>query len=99
MAEKLDVATRLAEGWPAVDNIQTYVWACHVLGYANPDLTLHASQVRDWYASEDGLDLRALDADCAAFEAAVAATEDALRLQDDQLGELSAAWQGHSAGL
>ena len=99
MAEKLDVATRLAEGWPAVDNIQTYVWACHVLGYANPDLTLHASQVRGWYGSEDGLDLRALGADCAAFEAAVAATEDALRLQDDQLGELSAAWQGHSAEL
>ena len=37
----------------------------------NPDLTLHASQVRDWYGSEDGLDLRALDADCAALEAAV----------------------------
>ena len=99
MAEKFDVASRLAEGRPAVDNIQTYVWACHVLGYANPDLTLHASQVRDWYGSEDGLDLRALDADCAALEAAVAATEDALRLQDDQLGELSAAWQGHSAEL
>ena len=99
MAEKLDVASRLAEGWPAVDNIQTYVWACHVLGYANPDLTLHASQVRDWYGSEDGLDLRALDADCAAFKAAVAATEDALTRQDDQLGELFAAWQGHSAGL
>ena len=62
-----------------------------------PDLTLHAAQVRDWYGSEDGLDLRALDADCAAFEAAVAATEDALALQDDQLGALSAAWQGRGA--
>ena len=72
MAEKLDVASRLAEGRPAVDNIQTYVLACHVLGYANPDLTLHASQVSDWYGSEDGLDLRALDADCGALEAAVA---------------------------
>jgi hypothetical protein len=40
-----------------------------VLGYANPDLTLHASQVSDWYGSEDGLDLRALDADCGALEA------------------------------
>ncbi len=99
MAEKLDVASRLAEGRPAVDNIQTYVWACHVLGYANPDLTLHASQVRDWYGSEDGLDLRALDADCGALEAAVAATEDALTRQDDQLGALSAAWQGRSADL
>ena len=99
MAEKFDVASRLAEGRPAVDNIQTYVWACHVLGYANPDLTLHASQVSDWYGSEDGLDLRALDADCAALEAAVAATEDALTRQDDQLGALSAAWQGRSADL
>ena len=99
MAEKFDVTSRLAEGRPAVDNIQTYVWACHVLGYANPDLTLHASQVRDWYGSEDGLDLRALDADCAALEAAVAATEDALTRQDDQLGALSAVWQGRSADL
>ena len=99
MAEKFDVASRLAEGRPAVDSIQTYVWACHVLGYANPDLTQHVSQVSDWYGSEDGLDLRALDADCAALEAAVAATEDALTRQDDQLGELSAAWQGRSADL
>jgi hypothetical protein len=99
MAEKFDVASRLAEGRPAVDNIQTYVWACHMLGYANPDLTLHAAQVYDWYGSEDGLDLRALDADCAAFEAVVAATEDALARQDEELGALSAAWQGGSADL
>jgi hypothetical protein len=99
MAEKLDVASRLAEGHPAVDNIQTYVLACHALGYANQDLTLHASQVSDWYDSEDGLDLRALDADCGALEAAVAATEDALTRQDDQLGALSAAWQGRSADV
>jgi hypothetical protein len=99
MAEKLDIASRLAEGRPAVDNIQTYVLACHVLGYTNPDLTLHASQVSDWYGSEDGLDLRALDADCGALEAAVAATEDALTRQDDQLGALSTAWQGRSADV
>ncbi len=99
MTEKFDVASRLADGRPAVDNIQTYVWACHALGYANPDLTLHASQVSDWYGSEDGLDLRALDADGAALEAVVAATEDALTRQDDQLGALSAAWQGRSADL
>jgi hypothetical protein len=99
MAEKFDVTMRLAEGRPAVDNIQTYVWACHMLGYANPDLTLHAAQVYDWYGSEDGLDLHALDADCAALEAAVAATEDALARQDEQLGALSVAWQGGSADL
>ena len=65
----------MAEGLPAVDNIQNYVWACHLLGYQHPDLTSHAAQVRDWYGSEDGLDLGALDADCAALERAVAATE------------------------
>jgi hypothetical protein len=95
VAEKYDVASRLAEGQLAVDDVQTYVWACHVLGYANPDLTLHAAQVRDWYGTEDGLDLRALDADCAALEAAVAATEDALARQD--IGALSTAWQGGGA--
>ncbi|AGB21519.1 hypothetical protein Mycsm_01096 [Mycobacterium sp. JS623] len=95
MAEKYDVAARLAEGQPSVDDVQTYVWACHMLGYADPDLTLHAAQVRDWYGTEDGLDLRALDADCAALEAAVAATEDALARQD--IVALSAAWQGDGA--
>ena len=95
MAEKLDVAARLAEGLPAVDNVQTCVWACHALGYTNPDLTLHAAQVRDWYGSEEGLDLRALDADCAALEAAVAATEDASARQD--IDALSAVWQGDGA--
>jgi hypothetical protein len=99
MAEKFDIPSRLAEGRPAVDNIQTYVWACHMLGYANSDLTLHASQVSDWYSSEDGLDLRALDADCAALEAAVAATEDALMRQDEQLAALSSAWQGGTADM
>ena len=97
MAEKFDVASRLTEGRSAVDNIEKYVWACHLLGYQNPDLTLHAAQVRDWYSGEDGLDLRALDADCAALDAAVAATENALRLQDDQLAALPSAWQGRGA--
>ena len=94
MAETLDVAARLAEGRPAVDNIGDYVWACHLLGYQNPDLTLHAAQVRDWYSSEDGLDLRALDADRAALDAAAAATESARQLQEQQLGALAGAWQG-----
>jgi uncharacterized protein YukE len=97
VAEKLDATSRLAEGRPAVDNVQNYVSACHLLGYQNPDLTLHASQVRDWYASEDGLDLSALDADCAAFDAVMAATEQALVRQDDQLGAMPAAWSGHGA--
>ena len=44
MAESLDVSARLAEGRPAVDNIGDYVWACHLLGYQNADLTLHPAQ-------------------------------------------------------
>jgi hypothetical protein len=97
VAEKLDAASRLAEGRPAVDIVQSYVSACHLLGYQNPDLTLHASQVRDWYASEDGLDLSALDADCAAFERVVAATEQAVVRQADQLVAMSRAWSGNGA--
>ena len=94
MAEPLDVAARLAEGHPSVGNIGDYVWACHLLGYQNPDFTLHAAQVRDWYSSEDGLDLKALDADRAALDAAAAATQSARQLQEEQLGALAEAWQG-----
>jgi hypothetical protein len=97
MAEKFDAASRLAEGISSVDDIANYVLACHAIGYQHPDLTLHAAQVRDWYASEDGMDLRALDADCAALQAVVAATEDALARQHDQLAVMSAAWQGRGA--
>ncbi len=94
MAEPLDVAARLAEGRPSVDNVGDYVWACHLLGYQNPDLTLHAAQVRDWYSSEDGMDLRALEADRGALNAAAQATESARQLQEQQLGALAGAWQG-----
>ncbi|MBZ4571421.1 hypothetical protein GBO17_23490, partial [Mycobacterium avium subsp. hominissuis] len=65
MADRLDVAGRLAEGRAGVEHTQTYVQACHALGYQHPDLTAHPAQVREWYAGEDGLDLRALDRDCA----------------------------------
>src|SRR6185437_11079109 len=51
-----DVAARLAEGRPAVDDVEQYVAACHRLGYQHQDLTMHSAQVRDWYGSEDGLD-------------------------------------------
>ena len=94
MAEPLDVDARLAEGRPAVGNVGDYVWACHLLGYQNPDLTLHAAQVRDWYGSEDGLDLRALDADRAALEAVATATDGARQLQERQIDALADAWQG-----
>jgi uncharacterized protein YukE len=92
-----DAASRLAEGRPAVGTVQDYVWACHLLGYQDPDLTLHASQVRDWYGSEDGIDLAALEADCEALRAAAVATEAALARQDAQLAMLSVAWRGPGA--
>jgi hypothetical protein len=92
-----DAAARLAEGRPAVDVIQDYVWASHLLGFQDPDLTLHAAQVGDWYGSEDGIDLRALDADCEALRAAAATAEGVLARQDVQLASMSVAWHGAGA--
>ncbi|MBS4728902.1 hypothetical protein MSM1_11375 [Mycobacterium sp. SM1] len=97
MAERYDVAARHAEGTAAVERTQSYVWACHLLGYQHPGLTAHASQVRDWYAGEAGLDLDALDRDCAELWAAGTAIEEALRIQREQVGELAAAWAGSAA--
>lgn len=77
--------------------LQEYVWASHLTGYGHSDLTLHASQVRDWYGSEDGIDLQALDADCEALRAAAAAAEGALAKQDAQLASLAVAWGGPGA--
>ncbi|RAU89707.1 hypothetical protein DQP58_25935, partial [Mycobacterium colombiense] len=64
MADRLDVAARLAEGRESVEHTQAYVQACHALGYENAYLTTDAARIREWYAGEDGLDLRALDRDC-----------------------------------
>lgn len=97
MSERFDVAARLAEGRPAVEHTQTYVDACHRLGYQHPDLTARASQVRDWYDTEAGLDLRALDADTAALRAAVNSIEEALWVQRTQVTELAVAWRGSGA--
>jgi hypothetical protein len=94
VADRLDVADRLAEGRPAVEHTQTYVQACHALGYAHPDLTSYPSQIRDWYTSEEGLDLRALDRDCVELRAAGDAVMEALRIQRAQVAELGAAWTG-----
>ena len=65
-----------------------------MLGYQHPDLTSHPAQVRDWYDSEEGLDLRVLDRDCAELRAAGAAVVEALRMQRAQVAELAAAWTG-----
>ncbi|WP_235657754.1 hypothetical protein [Mycolicibacterium setense] len=85
------------QGQPAVETFAEFVWACAQLGYQHPDLTAHIGQVQDWYAAEDGLDLRALDADCAALAATADSAEQALRLQNDQLSALEQAWHGHGA--
>ncbi len=93
-----DVATRLAEGRPAVTNTQTYVDACHALGYQQADLTVRGAQVHEWYASEDGMDLNALDADCAALRSAAGAADEALRIEQTGMAALASAWHGDSGG-
>lgn len=90
----LDVASRLDEGQAAVDTVAEYVWACHLLGFDHPDLTRYRYQVRDWYAAEDGLDLRALDTECTALAAVATAAEQVLQLQDNQFQNLTQAWHG-----
>ena len=94
MADRLDVAERLAEGRVAVEHTQAYVRACQAMGYEHPDLTSHPSQIRDWFDSEDGLDLHVLDRDCAQLRAAGAATAEGLRIQHAQVADLTAAWSG-----
>jgi hypothetical protein len=97
VADRLDVAERLAEGRRAVERTQRYVRASRALGYQHPDLTSHPSQILDWYDTEDGLDLRALDSDCARLRAAGAAAAEALAIQQAQLAGLAKAWTGPGA--
>lgn len=97
MSDRFDVAGRLAEGRPAVEHTQTYVQACHVLGYQHPDLTAHGAQVLDWYETESGLDLRVLDDDSAELRAALNTIDEAAWLQRTQLTELAVAWSGSGA--
>ncbi|HTX94912.1 MAG TPA: hypothetical protein VME67_08690 [Mycobacterium sp.] len=97
MADRLDVAERMSEGRLAVEHTESYVQACQVLGYRHCDLTACPTQIRDWYDSEDGLDLRVLDRDCAELRAAGAAVMEALWVQRAQVAELLAAWTGPGA--
>jgi hypothetical protein len=94
VADRFDVAERLAEGSTAVEHTQAYVRACHTLGHAHPELTSRPSQIRDQFDSEDGLDLRALDRDCGELRAGGDAIAEALRTQRAQAAELAAAWTG-----
>lgn len=97
MAARLDVAARLAEGRPAVEHTQSYVWACHLLGYCHPELTASDSQVRDCYDSEVGLDLRVLDSDCVHLRSAVQLAEEAARRAQTHAAALAGAWMGPGA--
>ena len=95
MADRLDVAERLAEGRHrrrAHPGLRTGL--PHTRATTHPDLTSRPSQIRDWFDSEDGLDLRVLDRDCAELRAAGAAVAEALRMQRGQVAELAAAWTG-----
>ena len=91
---RFDVPTRLADGREAVGHSQTYVSVCQRRGFTHPDLTGYPGQLWGWYDGEDGLDLAALDDDCAALWATVGAAEEALRVQRGQLDRLAAAWRG-----
>lgn len=93
----MNVAERLAEGRPAAEHTQSYVRACHLVGYQHPDLTAYPAQIHDWYGSEDGLDLHALDADCAQLRAAASVLMEALRMERSQVAVLAAAWTGSGA--
>ncbi|MCV7227356.1 hypothetical protein [Mycolicibacterium komossense] len=97
MAGRFDVAARLAEGRPAVDDLQTYVAASQARGYVDAALTPSA-QIGEWYGTEDGLDLHVLDADCAALRAAAQTAEEALRVLSEQATALEHAWAG-SGGI
>ncbi|MCI4676936.1 hypothetical protein [Candidatus Mycolicibacterium alkanivorans] len=92
-----DVTGRLDQGRPSVSHTQIYVAACHTLGYQHQDLTAHAAQVIEWYGAEDGMDLAALDADCARLRAAASAAEEALRLTREAGAALADGWAGESA--
>lgn len=98
MTADFDVAARLAAGRPSVERVEIYVSACRRLGFQHPDLTTRAGQVGDWYGREEGLDLRAVEADRAALTAATAAADAAVARHAELLAELGGAWSGRGAG-
>jgi hypothetical protein len=93
MSAEYDVDGRLAEGRTAVDDFAEYVRACQQLGHQHPEL----SRPAEWYATEEGLNLTALDADAAALAAVAEVADDALRQQSELMTALSGAWGGPGA--
>lgn len=90
-----DVDGALARGGPAVEVLSDYVAACRALGCTVTD----PAQLHDAYTAEDGMDLGALDADCAEITAALGTVEEAARLQESARAALAAAWQGPGADI
>lgn len=88
-----DVAARLAQGLPAVENAGTYVAACRQLGYHG----VSDASLREWYGTEDGMDLAVLQRDSDALGTAAAAVEDAARQQVELASRLAGAWSGPAA--
>lgn len=95
---EFDVAGRLAEAVAAVNNTQIYVQACRLRGYHHPDLTEHGAQIADWLRTEEGLDLRLLDVDCATLRSVARYAADGLECVRTQTAALDAAWDGEGGG-
>jgi len=91
--ESFDAATILAPGREILDIFTEYVTACRILGHHHHDLT----RLHEWYDTEDGLDLRAIEGDQRALTAAAQAAEQALSLQDKQSRLVDDGWQGSAA--
>lgn len=87
----------LERGRPAVAHTQRYVSAAARLGYRHPDLTGHDRRLLDEYDREDGLDLAALDRDCALLWSAAAVADDAVATERRLAAELAGAWSGPAA--
>jgi uncharacterized protein YukE len=88
------VSVRPAQADAAVANTATYVAACRAVG--RPESGLTAEQVRAWYATEQGLNLAALEADSAAVAAAADAADEGLQAAREGLAILAGAWAGGS---
>jgi uncharacterized protein YukE len=93
VSAEYDIDARLADGRSAVDDFAEYVQACQLLGHLHPELAGPAER----YATEEGLNLSALEADAAALAAMAAAADEAVRQQADVMTALSGSWAGPGA--
>ncbi|MDF2823173.1 MAG: hypothetical protein K0R68_581 [Mycobacterium sp.] len=91
-----DVTGRLSEGLAALDNMELYVRACAARGYHHPDLTAHSTALRDWYGTEDGLDLHAVDSDCVTLRLITRQAAQALDGARTGVAAREAAWGGEA---